>query len=191
MSKIVKLDMSDFITKRNLLQNPLNLNTDFWIKYKSRIDTNIDLTPCNTRTADKLCEDNTHGIHGVIGKFDNNLDKPKIQVFTGIAYLKLAEREFCRYYLADGQQLSCVTGVINLRSGEITKTNSVGFEKHSFISVNIGNGWWKIKITAQIDKIRPGITWMLQTAKSEDTYQYIGDDNSGIYIWGVQLIKNT
>jgi len=191
MAKPLTPDVTEFVLKRNLLKNPTNILDPSWIKYKCEVIPNLEITPCKKRNGDKIVEDNTFGIHGIIGKFDNDINKPRNQIYSGIAYLKLAEREFCRYYLADGQQISCVTGMVNLHNGDITQINGVGFNKHAYSTIYIGDGWWKLKVSASIDRARQGVSWMLQIAQTRYEYKYDGDGESGIYAWGVQLIKNT
>jgi hypothetical protein len=186
MSKIALTDISEFIFTKNLLKSPTNFNSSYWNKVKSKCIPNIEISLVGNRTADKIVEDNSAGIHGVTGRYEV---KPKVKTYTASCYLKGGERSYCRYYLADGKQQSCVTGIINLENGLITHENNAGFSNHVSRSVMYGNRWWKLSIEAMSDGLNRDITLMFQIAKSPETYQYLGDGSSGFYIWGGQLLE--
>ena len=127
--------------------------------------------------AKKLCENSANALHyianaGVAGAFVAG------QVYTYSVYAKAGERS--NIYM-DGRRKdgTFFTVVASLTTGVIsTSTNVISSTAH-----NMGNGWWRIYFSTNIQTGVISETWAIAV----DGGIYTGDGSSGIYIADAQL----
>jgi hypothetical protein len=157
----------------NLLPNSESFDNASWSKSNSTITTNVIAAPNGTLTADKLVEDTNNTFHRVqaanagIGKFILSVYvKPNGRNWVAINFANLTN------------------GLVNFNIANGT----IGTQQSAVEDATItaaGNGWYRVTSTVTL-------TSTLQVAdiiisKGNEDYSYLGDDTSGIYVWGAQL----
>lgn len=163
--------------------NPQNFGgTDFFRARANAALTTATADPSGGVTAYKLTEDatlaNTHLIQ------INGTLTPAATVgtqYTYSIYAKAAERT--AVVISTGVDNGTYTnngGTVDLITGAISGTSGT-----PPIVTNVGNGWWRISVTATALVSAQGVVRVFLVSGGSTTYN--GNNTSGIYIWGAQL----
>lgn len=166
-------------TSTNICLQSETLGTT-WGTSAATISSNATLAPSTAVTGDKIQEDNTANIHGIIQTITC---AQASQTFS--VWVKAAERTKCVIAMNDNALGSAAVGV-DLSNGA-TFAHGLAAGAWTAISSRVeswGNGWWRIFITgtrgAGTQTVVEVLTWT--TALS-----YVGTTGSGLYGWGAQL----
>ncbi len=136
-----------------------------WTKTNSSIIANTSVAPDGTTTADKLVEDATSNSHQIS---INSISVTQGLTYTTSIYVKSIERSQVVLFLSNV-------------FGDTYITNLATDPK----STNVGNGWYRISITAVATSTGTGSLYVGLMNGGVKTYT--GDGTSGIYVWGAQL----
>lgn len=158
----------------NLLTKTEQFDDAAWTKVNSTITANATTAPDGTMTADKIVAAVATGLP-VQHRVDDLTRVVAItanHVFT--VSLKAAEYGFARIRVGNG------TTVINLTSGAAASTTG-GW---TATTTPTGDGWWRVSLAG------PALAGDVVRVNAETTAaasDYVGDDVSGIYVWGADL----
>jgi hypothetical protein len=178
------LGRSVWESRTNLVTYSEDFSNAAWTKLDATITENQIIAPDGTLTADKLVENTANAAHTVRSTAVSSTSGTK----NVSAFIKAGERTFAFLRVTD-----LVTGGaerrINLSTGVVDSVNVDPAGSWTSISVsskNIGNGWYRIDVTAtQGGGTTIALAISVGNASGEKTYT--GDGYSGIYIWGAQL----
>jgi hypothetical protein len=161
---------------RNLLTYTQEFdNSTVWGPSGVSVTPNAAISPDGTLTADKLVESNTNALHTLIRTITTTAVP-----YTWSCYIKAAERTFALLYHVEsnsGVSINLLTGATGTPSGVVAPT--------AFTATSVGNGWYRLSMTATATAASNGFRIYTATSLAGGVYQ--GDGTSGIYIWGAQL----
>lgn len=152
--------------RTNLLLRSEEFDNAYWTKADITVLANQIIAPDGTLTADKIIPNATSNVHTI---YRTGLASG---VNTGSFYVKAAEYSTIVCYVAGAVSIGAV---FNLQTKTVQNINEgVGSIQE------IGNGWFRCSVYSPT----AGSIFYLYPNSSGG---FIGDDFSGIYIWGVQL----
>lgn len=159
--------------RTNLLTYSAQFDNFSWIKAAITVTANAILSPNGTVTADKIIEQAISTQH----RFSGSTVAINIgTVYTSSVYVKIGER---RYFGLKSGQSGQSQPVFDLLTGTVVE--GVGSIE------NAGNGWYRCShVFTSIN----GVFIPYWTILQNPTFireVYLGDDTSGIYLWGAQL----
>jgi hypothetical protein len=132
--------------------------------------------------AQKLVENTATNVHQVNLA---GISTSVVNTFTASCYVKQAERNFARLALSD-QLTGVCYAIFNLTNGTSATTTAGTWTNLVASSVNVGNGWFRISLTATKNS-SSSIQAFFGAALAINNDFYAGDGTSGIYIFGAQL----
>lgn len=170
-----------FPTGQNFLTYPSDLDNAIWTKNQSSVSANAVAAPDDTTTADKIVEDGTNNVHGITQAISTVIGS---QEYTLVAYAKAAERTFVELRFDSGFHAIVPRAIFDLTNGYVTSTTGV----NSATIVSVGDGWWRIAITAtsKASPSSPNAQLMLCSSGTVDSYA--GTGTSGAYFWYARVI---
>ncbi len=162
----------------NLLVRSAEFDNASWTRTSSTVTANAETAPDGTATADKFVETATNTVHEI-----NQLEATT-GTRTFSIYAKAGERSQISVMLSDVSSAT-VRARFDLATGAVLAVVGGGsWTGLNASSVYAGNGWWRLSFTGT-----PGagtqVRAVLGLYNGADTY--LGDGNSGLYIWGAQL----
>jgi hypothetical protein len=150
-----------------------------WTKNKCTISQDATTAPDGSLTADKIVEDNTTGDHYISNSSSASVVNG---LFCTISiYAKAAERTRCKVYISVFSNLAFY---IDLSNGTID--NQVNGTAPTTSVESVGNGWYRI-IATDIPTAATVANVVWYTVSTGTTTSYLGDNASGIYVWGFQV----
>jgi hypothetical protein len=166
-------------TQTNFALRSQEFTNSYWGKVRITVTGSATTAPDGTLTADKIVgnsDSNTHYIFRSISFSDQD-------IFTFSIFVKRAEYNF--FNISDFQQGVFSNVRFDLINGitEIGPT-TIGGHINSTIE-DVGNGWYRCSITHP----NPfGIAYSFSGTPTFDSgLNYVGDNVSGVFIWGAQL----
>ena len=162
--------------RTNLILRSEEFDNATWTKTNSTITANATTSPSGTMTADKLVENNTNSPHYTVQSTG-----PLVignTYFVSI-YLKAAERNRGKVRVTGA---SAIETEFNLQNGTVSLANA--------IIQNVGNDWYRVgfSFVANATTMSTVITLSNSTTgNSGFNYTYLGDNTSGLFLWGAQL----
>jgi len=172
--------------RRNLCLYSQAFDNAAWTKSRATVVANATVAPDGTTTAYKLVEDNTAGATHRIYLSVDKVTASAI-TYTGTIYAKAAERNFISFKLTDNTETDQSRIAVNLTTGEISAIGGSGFTSASASATSVGNGWWRVSLTATSDTDTKIVLFAQVSDTLASTGSYNGNGTSGIYIWGAQL----
>jgi hypothetical protein len=161
---------------RNLLGFSEAFDNAAWSKTGASIVTSAQANPINSLfNAQKLMEDTASGTHRA-SQIVNTVAAP----YTFSVYVKAAERAFVLLY----HNQSNAGQVINLTTGALAGNAGLSAPVSSSVT-NIGSGWYRVSMT--VTATAAGNTFNVYPMANSTSYNYTGDGNSGVYIYGAML----
>ncbi len=151
----------------NLFTRSEEFDNAAWTKGNATITANAVAAPDGTLTADKLVEDTATNQHII----SQNIGTVTVgSAYTVSCYIKAAERT-----QASLTSFGEAYVVFNLSAGTVIQgTGQIQ---------NVGNGWYRCSATFT----KTNTTGAFYILAWNNTNNYLGDGQSGIYIWGAQL----
>tara|TARA_R110000868_G_scaffold363460_1_gene625735 strand:- start:971 stop:2827 length:1857 start_codon:yes stop_codon:yes gene_type:complete len=159
-----------------------------WLTFNSSKQTLADIAPDGTLTACKLIADTTastpHGLY-------QQVTPSTTGVFAMSMYIKAAGYNFACLRISTDADTKRYAVVVNLLTGAVTSTETNAATNTSYAVQSVGNGWYKIAVTASQASSFMYIT-VTPSPTATPTYQsslpqFTGDGFSGIYVWGAQI----
>jgi hypothetical protein len=161
---------------RNLLGFSEAFDNAGWTKSSTSVVTGAQANPVNGLfNAQKMMENTGGGTHRVQQGFTSVTGV----TYTFSCYAKAAERTWVYLYddMANGYAF------FNLANGTVG-TVAAGWSSASITSV--GNGWYRVSATVTEAAGALG-NQLIGLGTADNTFNYTGDGNSGVYIYGAQL----
>lgn len=153
----------------NLVLQSQTFDNASWTKTSSSVTANAAASPDGTVTADKLIT-NAATSNGYVTQ---GVSLTSGTTYTFSCYAKTAGATNVR--LRASGSGTWASAIVDLTTGVISGTLLTG----TATATNVGNGWYRITITAASDLTGSNTFWV---------YDYnTGDGINGIYIWGAQL----
>lgn len=170
----------------NYILGSETFSPSFWGYTNSTLTSSAGQSPIATSNASKLVETTATGEHNFscsIGGYGSGAR------FSTSCYVKAAERNFAYVRLQeDVAPFSKAGVVVNLTTLQTQADTSVPNNEFSNISVyatNVGNGWVRISVAANVNTLN-SVSTVVGSATSLTTISYVGNTSSGILIWGAQ-----
>ena len=171
--------------RTNLLTKSSELDDAAWSKTRATITANATTAPDGTSAADKLVEDSTASNTHRVGSPDYSAVSGNIYTFS--VFLKGEERTHAQISLHitnAGNAFTTLPAIlVDLATGTISGPSA---SVTSSSSVSIGNGWWRVSLSAEATSSSTQSAGIYLMSDSSTT-NYTGDGTSGLYIWGAQL----
>ena len=166
-------------TVKNLLGYSEAFDNAAWTKSNSTVSANTTVTaaPNGTFTADKLAENSALSTHSI----DQAFNVTSGASYTFSCYAKAGERNFIQLLMITGFA-STISAFFDLTTGAVGTTSGSPTTQ----AVNIGNGWWRLSITA-IANATATSNALIRPSSSSSTGFYQGITGNGIYVWGAQI----
>lgn len=161
--------------RTNLLTYSEQFDNAAWTKFRASVTANATTAPDGTTTADKLVEDNTANNTHYLQQSSSATNGA---TYTVSAHAKAAERTQCKLVLYGASEV--YGAVFDLSAGTLAAQSGTG----SYTIYNVGNGWYRVTITAVCNATT---CYGLYYTATGGTATYTGDGTSGLYIWGAQL----
>jgi hypothetical protein len=162
----------------NLLTQSQTLSTT-WAPGGSSVTADAVVAPDGTTTADKIAETAVSSTHFV----QSAAFTGTAAAYTATCYVKAAERSFVWIDFFTGG-VTNIMGVFDLSAG--TFVGNGGFTSATSASIqSVGNGWYRISITATLT----AASWQVLVGCSTTSTVsggYLGVAGSGFYAWGAQ-----
>ncbi len=171
-------------SRKNLLRFSQGFgNAVVWTNYRCTVSLNSATAPDGTTTAAKIIDDltasNTH-------RNAQNGSLCATGLVTFSAYVKAAEYSFAQIDVSDNIS-GDIFVMINLSTGALTALGKSGtWGVPTATSTDVGNGWWRITITAMKNS-GSNANINVASSNSSTTPVHNGNGTSGIYAWGYQL----
>lgn len=167
-------------TRTNYLTHTEHFDNSAWPKGRSFFAKNVEVAPDGSMTATKLIEDSTAAnTHYTAATYSVTSGT----TYTFSVFAKAGERTFIQLILASAGFTVNTGPIIDLSNGTIS---SLGGGTHTDKIESVGNGWYKISVTATATA-SASCTFQLRICATGSTSVYDGDGKSGLYIWGAQL----
>ena len=146
-----------------------------WSATRATVSTNINIAPSGALTADTIVANTDNNTHFVSQTFTGTaashtftvyakaygLNHVALRLFNGATQVGLAY-----YNLSTG-----ATGTVTAGTATIT---------------SVGNGWYRCALTATL-AASASCTADIQLANADNTNSFVGNDVSGVYVWGAQI----
>lgn len=169
--------------RTNLLTYSSGFDNAVWTKVGVAIDANVFTAPDGTITADKLIANSTNSVH----KVTKTVSLTQNSKYTYSKYVKAAGYNGFVLNVAGGS----AAAMFNLTAGTVTTSNTADTSGVSAAAVHVGNGIYRCSISftwAAVTggaELRSVIANDAANALPEPTF--VGDNFSGVYIWGAQF----
>ena len=145
---------------------------------------NAAIAPDGSNTAVTLVEDTTLNRH----YFQFTTAVTTNTVYTASVYAKAGTNNYATIiYGKSSTPFTRGGSIVNLTSGAITNYNSGS--PTSIVRptpVNVGNGWWRIAVSVNIDTTTTNGYIEIGTSQTTNP-TYTGNGTGSIYLWGAQL----
>ena len=164
-------------SRTNLLTYSSDFSNAVWVKNNSTVTSAANVAPDGTQTGSKIVESTILGSNFIA----ESVTVTNGSIYTGSIYVKAGERKWAMVLLQAGAG-NFQGYYINLLTGALGIQYSTGA---SASVVSIGNGWYRVGITATTT----GTSCELRcySATSNGGGYYTGDGYSGLFTWGAQL----
>lgn len=172
--------------RTNLLLYSEEIDNAYWTKTRSSVTSNVTVSPDSTLTADKLITDLTASNTHFIGR---TASLTSGTTYTFSVFLKAAEYGFARVLLPGTGFTTSKSVFVNLSTGEL----SVPTSGSTASSEDVGNGWFRVSITATATATGTSGSFSVTIANgmTSGDVSISGDGVSGIYVWGFQLEQSS
>jgi hypothetical protein len=151
----------------------------YWQKLRITVTGSATTAPDGTLTADKIVGNSDSNAHYIV----RNISFSDQDIFTFSIFVKRAEYNF--FNISDLQQGVFPNVRFDLING-ITEIVTSGLGGHINSTIeDVGNGWYRCSIT------HPNLFDIAYSFSGTPTFDsglnYVGDNVSGVFIWGAQL----
>ena len=149
-------------------------DTSIWTANNSQVYVDVDTAPDGSLFVEKLVEDSNTATHSVT----------QAKTFTAVQhsfsiYVKADTRSWVKLSIYDGTStfsayFDASTGTVGTTAASTTTTIT-----------QLQNGWYRFSVSATTAAAAGTVG--IGLASADNTDSYLGDDVSGVYIWGAQL----
>lgn len=171
------------VSRQNISARSEELDNAGWTKTGASVTADTGLAPDGTTSTDKIVEDGTTAIHGVI----RGVTVTAGGTYTLSAYVRPSGRSFAFLYGINVDQYGAVFDLNNLTTANITSgTGSVTAKG----IIPLPNGVYRIWVSGVMNGSATTLNFVGGPAISLTVpagYTYAGNSSSGIEMWGVQI----
>lgn len=153
-----------------------------WTKGAATITANAAIGPRGTLAMDKLVEDNTNGQHYVT----RPVSCASSTMYTMSVYAKAGERT--RLTMIDWGFAGAASGTFDLSAGTVVVP---GVNAVRVSIEHIWGGIYRCRVTWVTGAAQSTISPRIRLVQSGTTDTYTGDNSSGLYLWGAQLVRGS
>lgn len=171
----------NYYSRRNLFTHSQNLDNASWYKGRVNVTANTTATtsPNGAQSAELLVENNSsQGEHYVT----QEPDYVSGRTYTWSFWAKPAGRK--HVYVKSYGAFPTTRSIIDLESGLRNDIDVATWENYR--CEKYPNGWYRLSFTRTATSTAAG-TMLIGFAQDINTYNYTGDNSSGMYFWGCQL----
>jgi hypothetical protein len=161
-----------------------------WTNSNTTESTNSVAAPDGTTTADTLVDAIANGVHRVTS---GTITTVSGLVYTGSVYVKNGTKGFAALLIGDNGATTRFSAVVNLTTGVITDTETLGSPTSTSSSITaVGNDWYRVSVTMAAVSTSTEIQLCLSDSGTP-TYAnavptYNATDTTGTaYFWGAQV----
>ena len=168
-------------------QNLMTWSEDFtngtWGKSNLTVSGNTTTSPIGTSTADSLIENSLLAQHAIT----KTVTVTSGNTFTYSIYLKPNSRFNSSVYIFDSSYTNGFGGNFNLTAGTVTTlSQGTGVNAGTNQITNVGDGWYRCKITGTIPTVT-SFNIAVYLLNNSGVSNYSGDGISNLFLWGAQL----
>lgn len=148
--------------------------------YKVTTSTSLPLVftaPDSTITAQKLISNITNGFHTLY----QTVSVTAGSTYAYSIYAKAAE--LSRFNLECIWNDASITASYNLSNNDVSSSGAVTANM-----ISVGNGWYRCSIIFTVPSGKTDFSARVVLRDNSGNAQYTGDDFSGLYIWGTQVV---
>jgi uncharacterized protein YmfQ (DUF2313 family) len=170
----------------NLLRYSEQFDNAVWTKAGGIIVVaNASVAPDGSMSADKIIPSNGASTVGAsVVEFVSKVAAPV--VYTASVFAKAGEMDIVRLFMhgANTTTARCIAN-FNLitKSAVVVSQGSSGFDDATVSITDVGGGYFRVSLTATTDS-NAGVSLRLYSLSSTLS---VGDDVSGVYVWGAHL----
>jgi hypothetical protein len=167
---------------RNWLSQSQSLSLIPWVQVMAFAATTSEtLAPDGSSTAYKISEEYTTGEH----RISRSIPVPQGQPVTVSMYLKAGTRSKVQFSFSDAASFTGgnPTVRLDLANGTIIAASS---NLISYQTVNSGNGWWRLQLTA-IPDLGSSTGFHVYILNENSVISYPGVAGQSLYAWGAQM----
>jgi hypothetical protein len=160
--------------RTNLVKYSEEFDNAVWAKTRATITANAGTAPDGTSTADKMIANTANNSHFI----DQPITTPTSIPFSFSVFAKAGEYDF----LQINNQADNSIANFNLSDGTLGTISG-----YSASITDSGNGWYRC-IATRTFSVSPSThrIALITSATAARLESFIGDDSSGVYIWGAQ-----
>jgi hypothetical protein len=160
--------------RTNLVEYSEEFDNAVWAKTRATITANAGTAPDGTSTADKMIANTDNNSHFI----DQPITTPTSIPFSFSVFAKAGEYDF----LQINNQADNSIANFNLSDGTLGTISG-----YSASITDAGNGWYRC-IATRTFSVSPSThrIALITSATAARLESFIGDDSSGVYIWGAQ-----
>jgi hypothetical protein len=173
----------------NLLNFPQDFDNAAWVKLQTSVIPKAEIAPDNTLSSFVLIETTSNSIHYTY----QPITVVRQSIYTSSVYIKNKDRQYARLSYVTSSANNGIYADFDLVNGVIINQGAVGTGVLSSANiVDAGNGWYRCQVTGSQDTATNAffvVTLRDDTDNhtTEAQQAYLGDGESGIFIWGAQL----
>ena len=166
--------------RRNLLTYTQEFDDTAWTKTNINVTANAVSAPDSTTTAEKIIATAINASH--------EIRTPSTSLtagtYTQSVYGKQAEYRYLRVGFGSAFGGSAGYCIFDLQTGTVTYSSNAGLISSM---VDVGSGWYRCSVTNTTTVSISSTNYIGISNTSTTGTTFLGDDVSGIYIWGAQL----
>ena len=165
--------------EENLLSYSENFNDSLWSKLGTSLEATTEIAPDGSQNAFFLKQNSANSQHAIYARDLADLGKTysiSIYAKAGTVSRILLASIFTNEHV-----------IYDLSSGEFERYTYSSKLIKSYNMESAGNGWYRCSIVYESANSNNGIG--LYLLDDNDELTFIGDNSSGVYIWGAQLEK--
>ncbi len=178
------LNLQPTVGGSNLLQYSEQADNAYWTKIRATVSANGAVGPDGATTADGLIADATNNTHLLLNATPETVTAGT--TYTYSTYVKAGNQPQARISLA-GSFATSANADFDLTTGTVVTT---GIGADSAAIENVGNGWYRVSVTATATATGNGFAE--RYSKSASSTVFTGDGTTvNTWFWGAQMEAET
>lgn len=173
----------------NLIPFSDTFSDSSWVKVNTSIGVNTTTAPDGTTTGDSLIEDAAAGTQHFIQTANLTIPIAPTEISCTI-YVKANTRTWCHLAIVEFTGPTQAGAYFNLATGALgSVSNGTNMSACRSSIAPLGNGWYRISVTARKTNFATVIQPHLYLATSDGITSYDGNGVSSIFVWraGIQI----
>ena len=179
-TELDSFSLMNFVGSENLLPRSEEFDSGSWLKLDTTITANAAIAPDGTLTADLLTEGST--LTAVTYLY---LTLVAQKTYTSSIYLKRGNHDWVRFAITETSTGNLAIVWVNLATGVLgnSEIRGTGITNLGSTITNVGNGWYRVTLTAKLTN--PSATYTVSSATANGSLTDLS--NATRYQWGAQV----